>query len=480
MSDKPIIMWFRKDLRLHDNPALSAAVSTRKPLICLYIRETGIDGARPFGGASSWWLNKSIISLNAEIETLGGKLVLKTGHPQEVLEEIIGSTGADTVFWNRRYEGDLIEADKTIKSALTSDGALVKSFPGNLLMEPFKIQTADGGPYRVFSPFWRKLQSALDAPVPLEAPAELTSVEGLDSDALNDWGLHPNSPDWSSGLEEEWTPGESGAQTRLDAFLKDALADYAGKRDIPAGVTTSKLSPHLHFGEISVQAIWSRVQDIIQSGRADEKPAQKFLSELAWRDFSYHLLFHYPTIDSDNFQPKFDAFSWRADDAALEAWRRGRTGYPIVDAGMRELWHTGWMHNRIRMVAASFLTKHLLIDWREGETWFWDTLVDADPASNAASWQWVAGSGADAAPYFRIFNPIAQGEKFDPDGHYVRKWCPELSGLPNSLIHHPWDAPSVELKRAGVILGDTYPLPIVDHSAARQRALDAYDDIKTK
>lgn len=478
MTNPPAIIWLRNDLRLRANPALQAAVENKQPAVMVYILEDVAAGGRPMGAASKWWLDKSLRALDSDLRARGGKLILRKGDAQTHLRDIAGELETNSILWNRRYEKTGRDADQTLKARLKDDGFEVRSTPGNLLMEPWKLTTQDGGPYRVYSPFWRALQKAYAPPPTSAPPQQFSAALNVRGDDLSDWGLHPTRPDWSGGLAENWTPGEAGAQARLDAFLNEAIDNYADKRDFPAVEATSRLSPHLHFGEISAHDIWIKVDEAIQAGRIKEKPAGKFLSEIAWREFSHHLLYHFPYLPSENHQPKFNAFAWRDDEVALEAWRRGRTGYPIVDAGLRELWETGWMHNRVRMIVASFLTKHLLIHWREGEDWFWDTLVDADAANNAASWQWVAGSGADAAPYFRIFNPMTQGEKFDPKGDYVRRWLPELARLSDKHIHQPWDASDAELRQAGVALGEIYPKPIVEHGAARTRALAAYDDVK--
>ncbi len=356
----------------------------------------------------------------------------------------------------------------------------MQSFDGALLSEPWTLKTGSGGYYRVYSPYWRALKGAYSPHPPLPAPEEFSGTD-IESDALEDWKLHPTTPDWSTGFDGDWVPGEDGAEERLESFLSDGISNYKDDRNRPdLKHATSGLSAHLAMGEISPAHIWRRTKFKTESGDIDETQADKFLSELAWRDFSYVLLFHNPDLASENYKPDFNHMPWEAQSRALARWQRGETGYPIVDAGMRQLWQTGWMHNRVRMITASFLTKHLMIDWRDGEKWFWDCLTDADPANNAASWQWVAGSGADAAPYFRIFNPITQGAKFDIYGDYVRTWCPELSRLPNKFLFSPWEAGPLILREAGVALGETYPHPIVDHKAARQRALTAYETLKER
>lgn len=480
MSQSPAIIWFRRDLRLNDNPALRAAVAAAgSDLVCLFIRETA-GQLRRLGGASRWWLDKSLRSLSADIEARGGQLVLRTGDAGNVLARVIQETGATSVFWNRRYDLAGREIDAAIESDLKAQGITAKSFNGSVLTDPWTQAPSSGGYYKVFSPYWRALQANYVCPPAAEAPTALASRQ-LHSEEIEDWALHPTSPDWATGFAPLWTPGESGAQARLEQFLSDSVDDYGDDRDRPdIEHGTSGLSPHLAFGEISPTQIWRATQSRIDAGSIDEKNGLKFLSEVAWRDFSYVLLFHNPNLADENYKSVFDLMPWQQNDALLTAWRSGRTGYPIVDAGMRQLWHTGWMHNRVRMIVASFLTKHLLIHWRLGEDWFWDTLVDADPAANSASWQWTAGSGADAAPYFRIFNPILQGEKFDQSGDYVRKWCPELTRLPRKYLYQPWSAGPQILHQAGITLGDTYPAPIVDHKFARARALAAYETLKQK
>ena len=474
----PAILWFREDLRLTDNPALDAAARCGRPLICLYIRETGAGAPRTHGGASQWWLDKSLRSLKASLEAIGGKLVLRTGDPEVLVPALVKETDAAAVYWNRRYGLPERDTDAAIKNTLKQRGVACESFNGRLLVEPWETKTGSGGWYKVFTPFWRALQANYKPAAPLAAPAKI-KPKAAESESLEDWNLHPSKPDWSGGLADAWEPGEAGAWKRLDDFLDGPVSDYAKTRNLPGLPSgTSKLSPHLRFGEIGPAQIWRAVQSRLAAQNADEDSARVFLSEIAWREFSYTLLYYNPDLASRNYNSNFDRMAWRTDEPAFSAWCRGETGYPIVDAGMRELWATGWMHNRVRMIVASFLTKHLLLPWQKGEEWFWDTLVDADPASNPASWQWTAGSGADAAPYFRVFNPISQGQKFDETGDYVRKWCPELKALPDKYLHAPFEADAATLARAGVHLGKTYPKPIVDHPVGRQRALDAYRALK--
>ena len=462
----PVIIWLRRDLRLADNPALHAGVQSGKPLILLYIDET--NRGRALGAASKVWLHHSLISLSNSISEKGGQLILRRGPAADVLNDIIAQTGADEVHWNRRYEGWAREIDQALKSNLKSRGLKVESHKANLLSEPWEVATKTGGFYKVFTPFWRAARASFTVDPDLPVPMNLNSFRGLGSDKVTDWNLLPASLDWGNKIMTYHNAGEVHAMGRLKRFLAGPVGQYDLQRDRPDNeVGTSKLSPHLAFGEISPRQIWNAAYGI--GGDSD-----KFLSEIGWREFSYTLLFYNPDLARENYKPDFDKFPWDRDSAKVEAWRRGQTGYPFVDAGMRELWQTGWQHNRVRMVCASFLIKHLLTDWRVGEAWYWDTLLEADPASNAASWQWVAGSGADASPYFRIFNPFTQGEKFDPNGDYVRKYIPELAKLPRKYIHQPWIAPPDILSQAGVQLGKTYPKPIVDHKTARELALQSY------
>lgn len=477
--DTPRIVWFRDDLRLSDHPALYDAGQSGAPVICLYVLDEESAGARPscgrpLGAASRWWLAQSLRALDASLKRLGRTLVLRRGRTAEVIAAVAQETNAAVVNWIASDIAGHAAVESEVAQALDKIGVAYRAFPSDLLAKPATVRNKEGRGLRVFTPFWKRILSLGDPPKPLPAPKTLKAGPPIASDDLATWNLEPTKPDWAAGLRATWTPGEASAQTRLKEFLEDGIDGYAKSRDRPDCDGTSKLSPHLRFGEISPRQIWYAANFAAAQKPAIASDVGKFLSELGWREFSRHLLFDLPQLAKQNLQSSFDDFPWRHDVKALRAWQRGQTGYPIVDAGMRELWHTGIMHNRVRMVVASFLVKHLLIDWRDGETWFWDTLVDADPGSNPASWQWVAGSGADAAPYFRIFNPVLQGEKFDPDGTYVSKWVPELARLPAKLIHHPWDATPMELAAAGVVLGKTYPDPIVDHKAARARALAAY------
>ncbi|MCU1478424.1 MAG: deoxyribodipyrimidine photo-lyase [Subtercola sp.] len=462
----PTLVWFRDDLRVADHPALHAAVLRGEPIVCVYVFDEVSDGIRPLGGATRWWLHHSLTALAAELDARGLTLTLRRGPAAAVIAELHAQTNAGAVYWNRRYGLAEREIDAGIKAELKARGVDARSFHANVLFEPFTLQTGQGQPYRVFTPFWRACLAAPAPRKPLPAPSAETvhalgggSSDGsanspgggssahLASDHLDDWRLLPTHPDWAGGLRDTWVPGEKAAHARLRSFMSQGLPDYLADRDVPAIDATSRLSPRLRFGELSPFQLWHSV--------AHSAPgAAGFLRELGWREFAYHLLYHFPTIGTENMRSAFHAFPWaQPTDEVLHRWQQGRTGIPLVDAGMRELWQTGVMHNRIRMVAASFLVKNLLLDWRIGEAWFWDTLVDADPASNSMNWQWVAGSGVDAAPYFRVFNPELQAKKFDPDGTYINEYVPE-AGTP------------------------VYPEPMVDLGESRQRALDAYEVVR--
>lgn len=469
-DDRPVLLWFRQDLRLADNPALIHAAETGRPIVPVYILDQS-SRVRPMGAASLWWLDKSLGALDAALRERGSRLILRRGDSEAELRRLIEETGAGAVFLNRLFEPDAFARDADIAHALQAEGIECRGWNGTLLARPGSVLNGSGQPYKVFTPFLKALLAAAVPQPPVAAPVRIATPTAPASDDLDAWGLHPTRPDWSGGFD--WTPGEAGAEATLSAFLSHGLKTYSVGRDIPAEPATSRLSPHLHFGEISP---WRAVQAGRQAADAGRVPAsevEKFVAEIGWREFSAHLLHTFPQMTDTAFRPEYDAMPWRDDPAALEAWKRGRTGYPMVDAGMRELWATGYMHNRVRMIIASFLVKHLLIDWRSGEAWFHDALVDADLASNVQNWQWIAGSGADASPYFRIFNPITQGRKFDADGRYVRRWIPELSRVPDRWLHAPWTAPPEVLRDARVRLGVDYPPPIVDHDLARKRALDA-------
>ncbi|RFZ87629.1 deoxyribodipyrimidine photo-lyase [Shinella sp. WSJ-2] len=473
-SNPPVIVWFRRDLRTHDNAALSAAAESGRPVVALYIREAA-DGTGPLGAAQAWWLHHSLTSLGKALKALGAPLILRGGEAGKVLDDLIAETGAGTIYWNRRYDPAGIRIDTDIKASLKARGLTAKSFAGELLHDPTRLLTGEKKPYRVYTPFWRAFERDGEPHEPVDAPEKLATLHPAPkSETLDDWNLLPSKPDWAATFGEVWTPGEEAALERLETFADGVIDGYQTKRDHPSIDATSLLSPHLAMGEISPARVWHATRGL----KAPTDDVIHFRKELVWREFCHHLHFHFPALAEKNWNDRFDAFPWEGSKKEFEAWTRGETGYPIVDAGMRQLWQHGFMHNRVRMITASFLIKHLMIDWRRGERWFRDTLVDADAASNAANWQWVAGSGADASPFFRIFNPILQGEKFDPDGTYVRRFVPELEKLDATFIHKPFDAPESALKKAGVVLGETYPRPLVDHAKARERALGAYKALK--
>jgi deoxyribodipyrimidine photo-lyase len=480
-SSSPSIMLFQSDLRLADNPALSAAVRRGQPLICLYVWNPKATGYDMPGAASRWWLHHSLQSLSANLQNVGNRLLIRMGHTHAVLLDLLSRFKHFHVFWNHSCEPAALESEGRILSLLEAKKVQGTGFYGNNLVDPASIKTQAEKPYRVFTPFWKRLQSKLPLSPPLPAPKTLPPppTGNLKSKGVSSLQLLPTI-DWLQGIRESWTPGEKGAQAALKKFLRAPAKVYATDRDRPDVPHTSRMSPHLHFGEISPGKIWHTLQHAKQQNRnaQNRKSYDAYLRQIAWREFAHYLLFHFPYTVHEPLYATYQAFPWRNETDSLSAWRKGLTGYPIVDAGMRELWHTGWMHNRVRMITASFLTKDLLLPWQKGAAWFWDTLVDADLANNTLGWQWVAGCGADASPFFRIFNPITQGVKFDPAGRYVRKWVPELAGLPAPWIHQPWEAPALMMAEANICLGETYPSPIIDHAAARNRALRTYRQFK--
>jgi len=450
----PSIVWFRDDLRLTDNPALRAALDRDEPIVALYLLDEESDGVREIGGAARWWLHGSLTSLGERLSERGGSLVLRRGRAAEVVPALVEEVDAGAVFWNRRYGGAEREIDAGIKEKLRGDGVTVASFAANLLYEPWTVRTQSDKPYGVYSPFARAVQKLPAPRPPMPEARKIPGFDGrVDGDDLGAWSLLPTRPDWAGGLRETWEPGEPAAKARLKEFLDDDLGDYSTYRDEFAGGATSNLSPRLRWGELSPYQVWHDTLEHRGSGQHAQS-ASDFLSEIVWREFAWHVTYHSPDIATVNWRRTFDAFPWpKLNRSHLKTWQQGKTGVAVVDAGMRQLWHTGVMHNRVRMVTASFLIKNLLIDWRHGEQWFWDCLVDADAASNPFNWQWVAGSGADAAPYFRVFNPDTQRKKFDPHDAYVKEWAPEY-------------------------LGENPPEPMVDLGETRKRALDAYARVR--
>ncbi|MFO1436552.1 MAG: deoxyribodipyrimidine photo-lyase [Gammaproteobacteria bacterium] len=476
----PIIVWFRRDLRLADNPALTNGCARGPAVYPVFIWAPDEEGAWAPGAASRYWLHQSLQCLDGALRALGSCLIVRRGPTLPTLLALVKETGAGVVLWNRCYEPSLIKRDIEIKRALTAAGVEAASSAASLLFEPNAVKTQAGGAFKVFTPYWRHCKKLSEPGAPLGAPTSISTpsseVESLPIDALK---LEPRI-DWAGGVRARWKFGEAAAQSALDTFIDSAAQGYSDARDQPHKEGVSRLSPYLHFGELSPKQVWSAMcQHEMHAGRITISSAtEAFLRQLVWREFAHYLLYHFPhTIDAP-LRPEFERFPWRSDERSLSAWQRGETGYPIVDAGMRELWTTGWMHNRVRMVVASFLVKHLLLDWRHGARWFWDTLVDADLANNTLGWQWTAGCGADAAPYFRIFNPVSQGARFDPDGVYVKKWLPALAHMPAKYVHSPWRASGEVLARAQIQLDVDYPLPIVDHDFARKRALAAWETIR--
>ncbi len=469
------IVWLRQDLRLADQPALAAALDAGLAPIPVYIHAPEEEGGWAPGAASCAWLHHSLAALDADLRQRGSRLTLLRGSTRHALDTLLEATGAEAVFWCRRYEPAALARDAAVKAALRQRGLRADSFNGSLLVEPWTVKTGGGTPYRVFTPFWRAASALLESLPPADALPERLPDPGELRGALDlsDLDLLP-SPRWDRAFWTHWTPGEAGARDRLAAFLDDPVRRYHDDRNRPDLAGTSALSPHLHFGEISPRQCLQAVRAAGFCGSIAEH-AGHFVRELGWREFSHHLLYHYPQTPGEDLNPGFSRFHWaEPEPARLAAWQRGRTGIPIVDAGMRELWSTGWMHNRVRMIVASVLTKNLRYHWRHGAAWFWDTLVDADLANNTQGWQWTAGTGADAAPYFRIFNPVSQSERFDPQGGYVRRWVPELARLPDALLHSPWTDPAT--LRA---LAPGYPpAPLVDLRATREAALAAYAALK--
>lgn len=466
-----VLFWFRNDLRLSDNQALTAAAKVTDDLIPLFIFDTTL----PLGAAQHWWLHHSLQSLQKKLHAKGIRLLLKKGDPKKILIELIKRYKIDAIYWNRYYEPALAKRDKVLQHDLQFYYVKVHIFNGYLLTNPEEIKNKAGSYFKVFTPYSKHIIKTIIPKKILSIPRKISQKSRIVTESLNDWQLLPRNPDWSEDFKI-WQPGEKGAQTTLKKFIKNSLKGYEKNRDNIGVVGTSRLSPYLHFGEISIWQVWNAIKQAGSKKHLTED-ANAFLRQLLWREFAYHLLWHFQQLPKKNFKPEFNRFKWKKNKKQLVAWQKGLTGYPIVDAGMRELWHTGHMHNRVRMIVASFLTKDLLIHWREGEKWFWDTLIDADLANNALGWQWVAGSGPDASPFFRVFNPILQGKKFDPEGSYIKNWLPVLEKMPQKYIHHPFDAPEKVLVAADVYLGDNYPIPIVNHATARELALKIYKNL---
>lgn len=468
---KTTVVWFHNDLRLSDNPALNEA-ARRGAVVPVYIYAPEEQGSRAPGAARRWWLHHSLQSLDQSLQRRGLKLVVRRAQQSlPVLEQILTEVGADALYWNTRYEPQLWTRDEQIRKTLRARGVEVREYPSYLLHDPDAVRTDAGQPYGVFTPFWKRMLQVVQVPEPLPEPEPLHAPERMPhSEPLDSLKLLPTI-DWAAGFRETWQVGEAAARQRLEWFLSNAVEGYHTLRDRPDLDATSRLSPHLHHGEITPRQIWHAT--LRHSGGQWTKGVEHFLREVGWREFGYHILYHHPYTQERALRREFETFPWtEVETPAYKAWTKGRTGIPMVDAGMRQLWRIGWMHNRTRMIVASWLTKNLLIHWRLGEAWFWDTLVDADPASNILGWQWTSGCGADAAPYFRIFNPVIQGRKFDPDGAYVRQWVPELANLPTEYIHAPWEAPERVLQQAGVALGKTYPHPQERLDKSRDRALE--------
>jgi deoxyribodipyrimidine photo-lyase len=474
----PVIVWLRRDLRLHDNPALHWATTQDRPVIVVYVHPTETKRWQ-IGAASQWWLHHSLTAFSQELDTCGARLLILRGQPLDVLARLIGQTKATAVVWNRRYEPDAIATDAAVKATLKQDGIEAHSFAGNVCHEPWTVVKADQSPYRVFTAWWR----AAEASESLPTTDKVDNIDGwqgkcADALAIAKLQLLP-ALDWADGFTAHWKPGEAGARQALQSALDERLTQYNDSRDIPSITGTSRVSAHLAFGELSPRTIVAKVR--AHRGwkkAASREQLQGFVRQIGWHDFANHLLFHFPDTPTEPLDKRFEAFPWVSAPEHLRAWQRGQTGIPLVDAGMRELWQTGWMHNRVRMITASLLIKNLGVHWLRGAEWFWDTLVDADLANNTMGWQWVAGCGADAAPYFRVFSPQRQGERFDKQGAYVRRWVPELEHLPDKYIHSPWEAPPLVLQQANIELGVDYPAPIIDLSASRKEALERFAQIK--
>ncbi|MFO8098824.1 MAG: deoxyribodipyrimidine photo-lyase [Salinibacter sp.] len=475
--EKTTLVWLRHSLRLRDHPALVHAAE-QGAVVPVFVWAPEEEGDWPPGPAAQWWLHHALQDLDQRLRARGSRLILRTGPTIDALRDCLDATGADRVVWNRRYEPPLARRDEEVQAALDKQGIETQAFESQILHDPTAVETTSGGPYHVYTPFWKKVrkESLLDTRPPLDIPDLPAPDAWPASEPVDALDLQPEA-DRAGGLQEAWAPTIDAAHDRLDYTLKHILGDYGTARDRPDMDGTSRLSPYLHHGQLSPRQVWHRVVTWADdTGRHDD--AEPFLREIVFREFSYHWLYHYPDTPTETYRDKFRAFPWRDDAEALARWKRGQTGYPIVDAGMRQLKETGWMHNRVRMIVASFLTKDLMLHWRHGARWFWTMLVDADLADNTFNWQWTAGCGADAQPFFRIFNPVSQSERHDPNGAYIRRYVPELADLPDDAIHAPWEESDARLRALGVSLGETYPRPIVDHGEARDEALAAYEEVK--
>ncbi len=475
----PVIVWFRRDFRLADNPALWEAVKPGVPVVPVYIHAPEEESPWQPGEASLWWLHHSLTDFAKRLRNRGSQLIIRSGETLRELRALVSETGAAAVYWNRLYDPATIERDKSVKAALKEANVEVRSFNGALLFEPWTVENKSGQPFQVFTPFWKHCTREFEPPDPLPARRGISTPDSWPATrGVKDLDLLPKIP-WDSEFHSVWSPGEEGARNNIKSFLKNTVSRYSDDRNRPDLTGTSRLSPHLHFGEITPRQVWHEIRKH-EEKTGSKSGTGKYLAEIGWREFAHHLVYHFPHTTTRPLRADFEEFPWRESESFLHVWQRGMTGYPIVDAGMRELWTTGWMHNRVRMIVASFLVKHLRLHWTHGTRWFWDTLVDADLASNTMGWQWSAGCGADAAPYFRIFNPMLQGAKFDPKGEYVRKWVPEIQRLPVKHLNAPWETPAAVLNEAGVRLGETYPKPLVDHKTAREEALAAFATIRKK
>jgi len=474
-TSKSVLLWFRQDLRIRDNAAFAAAMDSGNEIIPVFIWDEEGEGEWLPGAASRVFLHQALQSLASDLKGHGLELVMRTGSSRDVLQSLLEETDADGVFWNRRYEPTIVERDSGLKKSLRGQGKVAESFNATLLHEPWEVSTQAGKPFQVFTPFWRNAGSR-DKPDPIAVDLRKLKVPSRfpKSDPLDSLDLLP-SKEWGDRVARFWEVGETAAEKLLNQFLAGPVEDYDEERNRPDHEGTSKLSPYLHWGLLGPRQVWRAA---IDQGQRQTNGGKTFLSEIGWREFAYHVLYHFPHTPEQPLRDKYKAFPWKENATFQELWRRGKTGYPIVDAGMRQLWEEGWMHNRVRMIVGSLLVKHLLQPWTVGARWFWDCLVDGDLASNTLGWQWAGGCGADAAPYFRVFNPMTQGKKFDPDGKYVRRYVPELAELSSKHIHEPWEASEEILEKAGICLGEDYPYPIIEHKKGRERALKAFEEVK--